>query len=99
VRVGRALRGLDGPCLGQLMDGLGQLVRGLGQLMDGLGQPVLVLSQLLVLCRNRPPGKSRQLILGLCQLILEQVELLGQGLGQRGRKLEIPDSGSVRDLR
>ena len=67
---------------------------------------MLVLSQLLVLCRKRPPGPSPQLILGicqlilgLCQLILEQVELLGQGLCQRGRKLEIPDSGSVRDLR
>jgi X-X-X-Leu-X-X-Gly heptad repeat protein len=94
VRVSRALRGLDGPCLGQLMDGLGQLMRGLGQLMDGLGQLMLVLPQLLVLCRKRPPRKSRQLILGLCQLILEQVELLGQGLCQPGRKLESPDKSN-----
>ena len=48
VRVGRALCGLDGPGLGQLVHGLGQLMHGLGQLMLVLGQLMLVLGQLLV---------------------------------------------------
>ncbi len=49
VRVGRALRGLDGPGLGQLVHGLGQLTDGLGQLMLVLRQLLLGLCQLLVL--------------------------------------------------
>ena len=47
VRVGSALCGLDGPCLGHL-------VHGLCQLMDSLRQLMLVLCQLmLVLCQLR----------------------------------------------
>jgi len=70
-----------------------------------LGQLMLVLGQLLVPCRKRTRRKSRQLILGLCQLILglcqllEQFVLLRQKRCQRIRKLELPDRGSVRDLR
>src|SRR5580704_7952789 len=79
---------------------------GLGQLMLVLCQLMLVLGQLLVPRRKRTRRKSRQLILvlgqltlGLGQLILQQVELLRQSLYQRGRKLEIADGGSMRDLR
>jgi hypothetical protein len=57
VRVGRALRGLGGPGLGQLMHGLGQLMHGLCQLMLVLRQLMLVPDQLLVLRRKRTPGQ------------------------------------------
>ncbi len=103
MRVGLALRGLDGPGLGQLMHRPGQLLDGLGQLVLVLGQLMLDLGQLLVLSRDRPPGQPDQLvlvlgqlILVLGQLILDHAERLRQ---QRGRKLDTADGGSARDLR
>ena len=83
------------------MHGLGQLMDGLGQLMLIPGQLLLVLGQLLVPCRNRTSGNSRQLVLGQCQLFLGRGQLILEGveLRQRGRKLELSDSGSARDLR
>jgi hypothetical protein len=97
---------LDGPGLCELMHGLCELMHGLGQPMLVLGQLLLVLGQLLVPRRKRTCRQSRQLIpdlgqliLGLGQLILEQAVLLRQVHGQRGRKLELADGGSGRDLR
>ncbi|MGH3409128.1 MAG: hypothetical protein ACRDRJ_42515, partial [Streptosporangiaceae bacterium] len=65
MRVGRALRGLDGPRLGQLTDGLGQLTDGLGQLMLVLCQLLLGLSELLVLGGNRTYEGCRQRLVSL----------------------------------
>ncbi len=105
MRVGRALRGLYGPGLGQLMHRLGQLMHGLGQLMLVLRQLMLVPDQLLVLRRKRTPGQSSQpalvlgqLVLGLYQLLLDQFELPRQRRGQRRQRLETLDGDRVRDL-
>ena len=98
VRVGRALRGLDGPCLGQLMHGPGQLIDGLGQLMLVPDQLLLGLCQLLVLSGDRAYRQSRNLMLVLCQLVLDLVQLR-KGLSQRGWKPEVLDRGSARNPR
>jgi hypothetical protein len=105
VRVGRALRGLYRPGLGQLMHRLAELMDGLGQLMLVLRQLLLVPGQLLVLRRKRTRRPSAQpalvlgqLVLGLQQLLLDPFELPRQSRGQRRQRLETLDGGRVRDL-
>jgi hypothetical protein len=107
MRVGSALCGFDGPCLGDLMDGLCQLMLDLCQLILVACQLALVLRQ----PRHREAQRLQTLQLQiLCQLMLVLCQLklvlsqLRQSLGQRRRRrrqllLEIPNRGRVGDLR
>ncbi len=107
MRVHRPLHGLGGPSLLQLAHGLFQLMHGLGELLLVPGQLLLVPGELLIPGRERARGRTRdrarglraQLILGQGQLLLGQIQLLRQGLGQPNWKLEVLDGRSARDLR